>query len=269
MLNKVWCGLLLAGILYGFVRAACHDWQRASSSPGGVVAEEGESSTGPPASGPLASAASAASAAARSGRGLAAMGRDLNAAALDAAESSVKICIGLIGVMALWLGLLNVAREAGLVDAFARLLRPLMRRLFPEIPADHPAQGAILMNLSANMLGLENAATPLGLKAMKELQTLNAQPDTATNSMATFLAINTSNVTLIPFAIIGYRQLSGSQDPARPMLAMLLATTISTAVAVVAARMLQRLPRYAAPTVVSAGAAAPAISTEVAAVDEK
>ena len=116
--------------------------------------------------------------------GLTAMGKRLNAAVLDAAKTSVEICIGLIGIMALWLGLLNVAKDAGLIDAFARLLRPLMRWLFPEVPDGHPAQGAMLMNLSANMLGLDNAATPMGLKAMDELQTLNPVKDTATNSMA-------------------------------------------------------------------------------------
>ena len=135
---------------------------------------------------------------------LVAMGKRLNDATLDAAKTAVDICIGLIGIMALWLGLMNIAKDAGLVDAFARLLRPLMRWLFPGIPDGHPAQGAMLMNLSANMLGLDNAATPMGLKAMDELQTLNPVKDTATNSMAMFLAINNSSVTLIPFTIIGY-----------------------------------------------------------------
>ena len=125
--------------------------------------------------------------------------------------------------MSAMLGLLNVAKDAGLVDAFARLLRPLMRWLFPELPDGHPAQGAMLMNLSANMLGLDNAATPLGLKAMRELQDLNPVKDTATNSMAMFLAINTSSIVLIPFTIIGYRALSGSKNPAEPIAGTLLA----------------------------------------------
>ena len=101
------------------------------------------------------------------------MGKDINAATIDAATTSVEICIGLIGIMALWLGLLQIAQDSGMVAALARLLRPLMHWLFPDVPDGHPAQGAILMNLSANMLGLDNAATPLGLKAMEELQTLN------------------------------------------------------------------------------------------------
>jgi len=109
--------------------------------------------------------------------------------------------------LALWLGPLQIACDAGLVDALARLLSPLMRWLFPEILDGHLTQGAMLVNISANILNFENAATPLGLKAMQELQTLSPQKDTATNSMAMFMAINTSNVTLIPFTIIGYRQL--------------------------------------------------------------
>jgi spore maturation protein A len=252
MLNKVWCGLLVVGIAYGFVRAACHDWLTRGAEPAAPAEQPYDGA-------PSAAARAAAPEPPPPGEaGLVDMGRALNAAALDAAKSSVEICIGLIGIMALWLGLLNIAREAGLVDALARLLRPLMRWLFPEVPDGHPAQGAMLMNLSANMLGLENAATPLGLKAMEELQTLNPQKDTATNSMAMFLAINTSNVTLIPFTIIGYRLLSGSQDPARPMFAIFLTTLVATVVAVVAARTLQRLPQFASPP-----AAPPAVDENV------
>ncbi|MDC0937065.1 nucleoside recognition domain-containing protein, partial [Pirellulales bacterium] len=145
----------------------------------------------------------------------------------------------------LWLGLLNIAKEAGLVDAFARLLRPVLRWLFPEVPDGHPAQGAMLMNISANMLGLDNAATPMGLKAMQELQTLNPVKDTATNSMATFLAINTSNVTIIPITIIAYRVAAGSEDPAGPLIPILLVTTVTTIVAVIAVRLLAKSPAYA------------------------
>ena len=175
------------------------------------------------------------------------MGRGLNEAALSAAEVTIKICISLIGIMALWLGLLAIASEAGMVDALARLLSPLMRWLFPDVPAGHPAQGAMLMNISANILNLDNAATPLGLKAMQELQTLNPQKDTASNSMAMFMAINTSNVTLLPFTIIGYRVAAGSNNPAEPLFGIIVVTTISTIVAVFVTRRLARSPRYAFP----------------------
>ena len=229
MLNKIWFGLLLIGIVYAFARGSYNSiWPPERPA---LVDGEFEEVDAPPT--PLGE------------RDLKQMGKDLNAAALDAAEVSIEICIGLIGIMALWLGLLAVARDAGLVDALARLLSPLMRWLFPEVPDGHPAQGAMLMNISANMLNLDNAATPLGLKAMKELQTLNPTKDTATNSMAMFMAINTSNVTLIPFTIIGYRALKGSENPAEPTLGILLVTTISTIVAIIVARSLANSPRYA------------------------
>jgi spore maturation protein A len=147
--------------------------------------------------------------------------------------------------MALWLGLMKIAEESGMVGAFARLMKPFMRWLFPEVPDGHPAQGAILMNLSANMLGLDNAATPLGLKAMEELQTLNPHKDTATNPMAMFLAINTSSVTLIPFTLIGYRVIKGSSDPAGPLGAIILSTTLGTLVAIFVTKLLSKSPRYA------------------------
>ena len=226
MLNKIWFGLLLVGIVYGFGKGALNSIR----APEPVEAAQGESTPS------------------QSMRGLEQMGKDLNAAALDSAKVSVEICIGLIGIMALWLGLLQIAREAGLVDALARSLSPLMRWLFPEVPDGHPAQGAMLMNISANILGLDNAATPLGLKAMQELQTLNPDKETATNSMAMFMAINTSNVTLIPFTIIAYRASSGSENPAEPLFGIVMVTTISTIVAVFAARMLAKSPRYAFPT---------------------
>lgn len=231
MLNKIWFWLLLVGILYGFGKGAYNSWSHPKgTAAGGIVAKdspEGAVATKP------------------DRRDLSEMGRDINGAALDAAELTVSICISLIGIMALWLGLLNIAKDAGLVDALARLLNPLMRWLFPEIPDGHPAQGAMLMNISANVLGLDNAATPMGLKAMQELQTLNPQKDTATNAMAMFLAINTSNVTLVPFTIIGYRVAAGSTDPAGQLVPIILVTSVTTMVAIVAVRMLSRLPRYA------------------------
>ena len=227
MLNKIWFGLLLIGIVYGFARGAYNTtWPPEQVAQ--VDDEEKDDTLPPP-----------------SVRNLKQMGKGLNAAALSAAEVTITICISLIGIMALWLGLLAVAREAGLVDALARLLSPLMRWLFPDVPDGHPAQGAILMNISANMLNLDNAATPLGLKAMKELQTLNPNKETATDSMAMFMAINTSSVTLIPFTIIGYRATFHSANPAEPMFGIILVTTFSTLVAIVVTRMLARSPRFA------------------------
>ncbi|MEM8946595.1 MAG: nucleoside recognition domain-containing protein [Planctomycetota bacterium] len=231
MLNKIWFALLLVGILYAAGRGTVNSLTK-PALPTAVEREEAEGAE-EPAPVPLGE------------RDLMQMGKDLNAAAISAAEVSIEICIGLIGIMALWLGLLAVARDAGLVDALARLLSPLMRWLFPEVPDGHPAQGAMLMNISANMLNLDNAATPLGLKAMQELQTLNDEKDTATNSMAMFMAINTSNVTLVPFTIIGYRAISGSENPAEPTLGIILVTTVSTIVAIIATKMLARSPRFA------------------------
>ena len=229
MLNKIWFCLLCIGILYGFAKAS---YQTAT----GVKPPEPEAAAAPEnAAGAIAKSEETA---------FVAMGRRLNEATLDAAQSAVQICITLIGIMALWLGLMNIARDAGLVDAFARLLRPLMRWLFPGIPNGHPAQGAILMNLSANMIGLDNAATPMGLKAMTELQTLNPVKDTATNSMAMFLAINNSSVTLIPITIIGFRLATGSRDPTGPLAGTLIVTTISTVSAVFITKWLSRRPAY-------------------------
>jgi spore maturation protein A len=233
MLNKIWFGMLVIGIVYGFAKGAWNTWAGNSAAPAAVAAGVREPGPGTQPNGDK--------------RNLLEMGKDINTATIDAARTAVEICIGLIGIMALWLGILRIAQDSGLVAAFARLLRPLMRWLFPEVPDGHPAQGAILMNLSANMLGLDNAATPFGLKAMEELQTLNPQKDTATNSMAMFLAINTSSITLIPFTLIGYRVLKGSTDPAGPIGAIILSTFLSTAVAITVTRLLSKSPRYAIP----------------------
>ena len=154
---------------------------------------------------------------------------------------AVEICIEYIGLMALWLGLMKIAEEGGLVAFLARLVRPVMRLLFPSIPKDHPAIGAMLMNISANMLGLDNAATPLGLKAMKELQTLNPEKDTATNDMIMFLAINTSSVTLIPYGVMAWRAAKDSVNPQIILGPALLATFFSTLGGISAAYILGRL----------------------------
>lgn len=163
--------------------------------------------------------------------------------AMTAADSAIQILIGLLGVMVLWLGLSRIAEDAGLVKSLARLVQPVLRRLFPTIPRDHPAMGAITMNISANMLGLGSAATPFGLKAMQHLQELNPEKDTASDPMITFLVLNTSGVTLVPAVIIGLRAQHGSANPAEIMLPVLLATLCSTAVGLGLDRLIRRRPR--------------------------
>lgn len=217
MLNKIWFWLLLLGILYGLGKAVVQSATIDNPPPEGRAAVVAEA------------------------------GKRLTDEALNGARTAVELCLALIGMMALWLGMLRIARDAGLVDAVASALRPALRWVFPDVPDGHPAQGAMLMNIAANMLGLSNAATPFGLKAMRELQTLNLNPDTATNAQATFLAINTAGFTLIPFTIIGWRVTSGSVNPTAPLAGTILATVCSTTMAIVAVRLLQRLPRFAPP----------------------
>jgi spore maturation protein A len=165
-------------------------------------------------------------------------------AAIDFANTAVEIAIGLIGVMALWLGLIKVAEEAGLVKVLTRLLSPITKRLFPDIPHDHPAIGAIIMNTAANMLGLSNAATPMGLKAMEELNKLNPKAGTATNAMVTFLAINTGGLILIPATAIAVRAASGSANPGIIIGTAIFGAGCATMTGVIASKILQRLPKY-------------------------
>ena len=170
-------------------------------------------------------------------------------AALDSAKSAVELAIGLVGYIALFLGLMKVVEEAGGLKFMARLIRPVLVRLFPDVPADHPAMGAMVMNLAANALGLANAATPFGLKAMKELDTLNQEKGTATNAMVLFLVINTSGLALLPTGVIGLRALHNSTSPASIFPTTLMATACSTVVGVLVARLLARLPFFAPPAV--------------------
>lgn len=165
-------------------------------------------------------------------------------ALIEAAKGSVELAIGLIGIMAFWLGLMRLAQEAGLVRFLARILKPILRPLFPEIPQDDPALGAIVANLAANILGLGNSATALGLKAMIELKRLNPGKKIASNAMCTFLAINTSSVTLIPATVIAIRASAGSSNPAEVIGVIILATGISTIVAVAAVKILEKLPVF-------------------------
>jgi len=162
-------------------------------------------------------------------------------AAVDSASSAVQISIGLIGIMTLWLGIMRVAEAAGLVTLVGRALSPLLRWLFPEVPKEHPAGGALIVALAANMLGLNNAATPLGIKAMEELQTLNPDKDTATNAMVTFMAVTTSGVQLVPATMIGVLAAAGSTSPTAIIAPTIGATFIGTVAAVVAARVLQHV----------------------------
>ncbi len=156
----------------------------------------------------------------------------ITTAAMTSAGNAVQRAITLISIVSLWLGIARVAEESGLIDILSRLIAPLFRWLFPSIPKGHPALGCILMNLSANMLGFGNAATPFGLKAMQELQRLNDKPDTATEAMCTFLAINTSSVTIVPATLIALRASAGSKNPSEIMGAVLFATTCSTIAAI-------------------------------------
>ena len=169
-------------------------------------------------------------------------------AVLDAVISysslAVEIAIGLIGVMAFWLGIMKLAEDSGLIKIIARMMRPIMTRIFPDIPPDHPAIGAMIMNIAANMLGLSNAATPFGLRAMEELDSLNPQKGTATNAMVTFLAINTAGLTLIPATAIAVRAAVGSKDPTIILLTSFFGAGLATIAGIAAAKILQRLKVY-------------------------
>ena len=165
-------------------------------------------------------------------------------AAIDMAKVSVEIAIGLIGIMALWLGIMKIAEESGLIRIIARGLKPITLRLFPDVPADHPAIGSIVLNMSANILGLGNAATPLGLKAMEELQELNPHKETASNAMVMFLAINTSSVQLIlPATVVALMGATASEI----FITTILATLCSTIAAIAAVKFLEKRKRFALP----------------------
>ncbi len=172
---------------------------------------------------------------------------EVTKAAFDYAKTSVDISLGLIGIMALWLGIMKLADEAGMVRLLAKVIKPISKRLFPDIPPEHPAIGAMVLNIAANWLGLSNAATPLGLKAMEELQKLNPHKDTATNAMATFLALNTGSITLIPATIIGVRVSLGSANPTEIIGTTIFASTCATIFAVTGTKLLQRLPVFRMP----------------------
>jgi spore maturation protein SpmA len=159
----------------------------------------------------------------------------------EMAKTGFEISLGLTGVLTLWLGLMKVGERGGAIGALAVVARPFFQRLFPGVPKDHPAHGSIIMNFAANMLGLDNAATPLGLKAMQELQELNPEPDTATDAQIMFLVLNTSGLTIIPISIMVYRAQAGAANPSDVFLPNLLATYCSTKVALIAVALVQRI----------------------------
>lgn len=166
---------------------------------------------------------------------------DVTKGAVDSAKTAVEIALGLVGIMTLWLGIMRVAEQAGLISLLSRALRPISRLLFPEVPPDHPAIGAMIMNVAANMLGLSNAATPLGIKAMEELQELNeGDKETASNAMVTFLTLNTAGIQFIPATIIGVLVAAGSKQPTAIIPTTIIATLCGAAAAVISAKILQR-----------------------------
>src|SRR5262244_1993070 len=167
--------------------------------------------------------------------------KDVVASLFDSSKTGFEIAIGLTGVMSLWLGLMKIAEKGGVTELIARIVGPLFRRLFPGIPDGHPASGAIVMNRSANMLGLDNAATPLGLKAMKELQSLNPNPDTATDEMVLFMVMNASSVTLVPISIMTFRAQLGAANPADVFVPILIATYISDLFGLLLVASIQKL----------------------------
>ncbi|RIX53445.1 nucleoside recognition protein [Paenibacillus nanensis] len=161
-------------------------------------------------------------------------------AAFEGAKSGVTVSFGLISIMVFWLGMMRIAEDAGLLAKLAKALRPIVRWLFPDIPKDHPALGYIMSNLSANLFGLGNAATPMGIKAMQELQKLNPDKDTATPAMCTLLALNTSSITIVPTTLIAIRMNYGSANPAEIIGTTLAATFVATAAAIAADRWYRR-----------------------------
>lgn len=160
------------------------------------------------------------------------------------AKTAFELALGMAGIMTFWLGIMKIAEKSGLIKIISWAIRPVLKRLFPDVPPDHPALGSIVMNLSANMLGLNNAATPFGLKAMEELQSINKHPKIASNAMCTFLAINTSSVQLIPTTAIAFLAAAGAKDPTDIIATGLFATTCSTLVAIVAVKLLEKLPGF-------------------------
>lgn len=161
-------------------------------------------------------------------------------AALKGGVSAVEITVGLMGVICIWCGIMKVAEKSGLTDILGKLLTPLLKILFPDIPSKHPAVSAIIMNLASNMLGLSNAATPFGIKAMDELQKLNSKKDTATDSMVTFLVINSACIQLIPATVISIRSAAGSKNPSEIIAATIITTIIASVIGIISCKLLYK-----------------------------
>jgi len=170
--------------------------------------------------------------------------RQLVGSVTESATMAFNLALGLAGVMALWLGIMRIALDSGLVEKATRLITPMMRRLFPDVPKDHPAHAGMAMNIVANMFGLNNAATPLGIKAMEQLDELNAHKGTATDSMCMFLAINTSSVQLIPMGAIAILASGGASNPTVIVFPAIMATVISTVAGVLSAKFLAKRKKY-------------------------
>ena len=185
-------------------------------------------------------------------------------ALFDSSKTAFEIALGLTGVMALWLGVMKIGERAGMLDVLTRGLAPLFRRLFPQVPEKHPALGAMTMNMAANMLGLDNAATPLGIKAMKELQTLNPNPDTASDAQILFLVINTASVTLLPITIFTFRAQLGAADPTDVFVPLLITTYIGTLIGLLATSFFQRINLWNRVTLAYLGGATALIAGLVA-----
>src|SRR5574344_2505792 len=162
-------------------------------------------------------------------------------ATFDSARTGFEISLGLTGVLSLWLGIMKIGEKGGVINAMSRLVAPFFCKIFPEVPKNHPAMGSMFMNMSANMLGLDNAATPLGLKAMKELQELNSKKDTATNAMIMFLVLNTSGLTLIPISIMVYRAQLGAAQPTDIFIPILSATFFATLAGIIVTSLFQHI----------------------------
>lgn len=162
-------------------------------------------------------------------------------ATFESSETAFTTSLNLTGILALWLGIMKIGEQAGVVNVLARMLSPFLSKLFPDIPRNHPVMGSIFMNIASNMLGLDNAATPTGLKAMSQMQELNTKKDTATNPMIMFLVLNTSGLTIIPTAILGYRSMYGAAQPTDVFIPILLATTVATLVGILITAGWQRI----------------------------
>ncbi|SES62190.1 nucleoside recognition domain-containing protein [Anaerobranca gottschalkii] len=162
---------------------------------------------------------------------------------LNSAEKGVTVAFGLISILTFWLGIMKLIERSGLINIFIKLLKPFVKFLFPDVPSSHPAMSSILMNISANLLGMGSAATPLGLKAMEQLQQLNEDKETASDAMCTFLAINTSSLTIIPTTVIALRMATGSTDPTRIVGTTIVATFCSSFVAISLDRFFRKLYR--------------------------